>query len=201
MKRGFTIAFEGIDGSGKTTHSKALASILRDRCHEVLVEHEPTQGPWGTKLRESGSTGRLSPEDELEYFLKDRRQHVDEVILPALAEGKIVILDRYYFSNMAYQGVRGLDINEIRRANEAFAPKPDLLFILDLDVDTALSRIGARGDVANEFEKKDSLERCREIFLSLAGEDFVRIIPTNSSKETVASMIQNAVDEKLMPRS
>jgi dTMP kinase len=198
MNKGFIIAFEGIDGSGKTTHSRLLAEWLVEQGREVLVEHEPTQGPWGKKLRESGSTGRLSPEKELEYFIEDRKQHVKEVILPAILEGKDVVLDRYYFSNMAYQGTRGLDPNAIRRTNEEFAPRPDLLVILDIEVDEALHRIGARGDVANEFEKKENLELCRSIFLDLGKEDFVEIIPTDTTPDEVESRIRKTVKERLL---
>src|SRR5690606_9901276 len=136
-------------GTGKSTQTKRLAEWLRGHGREVVLSREPTDGPWGTKLRESAATGRLSPADELNYFLNDRRQHVEETILPALHTGKFVVLDRYYFSSMAYQGARGGDPEEIRRLNEAFAPPPDLLLILDLEVDLALERIGRRGEVAN----------------------------------------------------
>jgi dTMP kinase len=193
MKNGLCIAIEGIDGSGKTTHSRLLADWLQERGYECIVEHEPTNGPWGRKLRESAATGRLSPEDELEYFLRDRRQHVEEVIAPALAAGKVVILDRYYFSTMAYQGARGFDPAEIRRRNEEFAPVPDLLLVLDLEVDAALERIGARGDTANEFEKRDSLQKCREVFLSLSDEPFVRVISTKGTPDEVEVAIREAV--------
>jgi dTMP kinase len=160
-----------------------------------VISREPTDGPWGRKLRESAATGRLSPQDELQYFLNDRRQHVDEKIAPALAAGKVVILDRYYFSTMAYQGARGFDPAEIRRMNEEFAPVPDLLLILDLDVDTAHARIGHRGDCTNEFEKHESLTRCREIFLSLKDEPFVRVIDSNAPLNEVSERIRKAVED------
>lgn len=191
--RGLFLVIEGIDGTGKSTQAQRLAEWLRELGREVVTSREPTDGPWGRKLRESAATGRLSPEDELEYFLRDRRQHVEEVIAPALAAGKVVILDRYYFSTMAYQGARGFDPAEIRRRNEEFAPVPDLLLVLDLEVDAALERIGARGDTANEFEKRDSLQRCREVFLSLAGEPFVRVISTNGTPDEVGAAIREAV--------
>ena len=197
MKSGFFIVIEGIDGTGKSTQAKCLGEWLTLQGHEVVLSREPTNRPWGAKLRESAATGRLSPEDELEYFLKDRRQHVDEVIGPSLAVGKVVILDRYYFSTMAYQGARGFDPAEIRRTNEVFAPTPDLLLIMDLDVDAALERIGVRGDTANEFEKRESLERCREIFLSLKGEPFVRVIDSRGSIDEVVGQIRRAVADYL----
>lgn len=193
MKKGSFIVFEGIDGTGKSTQTRALADYLRSLHQDVVLSREPTDGPWGKKLRESAQTGRLPAEQELEFFLKDRRQHLDELILPSLAAGKTVILDRYYFSTMAYQGARGLDPAEIRRLNEEFAPPPDLLLILDLDVDTALQRIGSRGDTANEFEQRASLEYCRKIFLSLRQEPYARVIDANAHMDEVAASIRRVL--------
>jgi dTMP kinase len=195
---GLFIVLEGIDGTGKSTQAKRLGEWLAALGREVVLSREPTAGPWGQKVRESAATGRLSPEDELQYFLNDRRQHVEELIAPSLAAGKVVILDRYYFSTMAYQGARGFDPAEIRRQNEEFAPVPDLLLIMDLDVDSALERIGARGDTANEFEKRENLERCREIFLSLKGEGFVRVIDTRGTLDEVAARVREAVGRHLV---
>lgn len=192
-QRGILIVLEGIDGTGKSTQAKRLGDWFTSQGREVILSREPTAGPWGKKLRESAATGRLSPEDELQYFLNDRRQHVEELIAPSLAAGKVVILDRYYFSTMAYQGARGFAPAEIRRRNEEFAPVPDLLLIMDLDVDSSLERIGARGDTANEFEKRESLERCREIFLSLKDEPFVRVIDSSGSLDDVALRLSEVV--------
>lgn len=193
MAQGLFIVIEGIDGTGKSTQVKRLGEWFEKKGREVVLSREPTDGPWGKKLRESAATGRLSPEDELQYFLNDRRQHVEEKIQPALAAGKVVILDRYYFSTMAYQGARGFDPQEIRRMNEAFAPVPDLLIILDLDVATAHQRIGHRGDSTNEFEKKDSLQKCREIFLSLKNEPFVRVVDSSGNLDEVSRGILAAI--------
>jgi dTMP kinase len=190
---GLFIVVEGIDGTGKSTQARGLAEWLREQGREVVSSREPTDGPWGAKIRATAATGRLSPEEELEYFLRDRREHVEQLIAPALTAGKVVILDRYYFSTMAYQGSRGVDPAEIRRRNEEFAPVPDLLFILDLDVEIALTRIGGRGDTANEFEKADSLAKCREVFLGLAGEPFAHVIPTHETPETVQDRLRQVV--------
>ena len=196
MSQGLFIVIEGIDGTGKSTQSKRLAEWFRSRGREVVLSREPTDGPWGKKLRESATTGRLSAEEELECFLNDRREHVEMSIKPALAEGKVVILDRYYFSTMAYQGARGFDPAEIRRRNEAFAPQPDLLLILDLSVESAHGRIGARGDTANEFEQRDTLSRCREIFLSLRNEPFACVIDAEPSLNEVTADILSVVTAK-----
>jgi len=193
MSHGIFIVIEGIDGTGKSTQVRLLAEWFAAQGREVLASREPTDGPWGKKLRDSAASGRLAPAEELEYFLQDRRQHVEEVIAPALAAGKVVILDRYYFSTMAYQGARGFDPVEIRRVNEEFAPPPDLLLILDLEVAAAHQRIGTRGDTANAFEQRDALDRCRQIFLSLKDEPFSRVIPCNASITEVAARLQHAV--------
>ncbi len=193
LQAGLFIVIEGIDGTGKSTQARRLAEWFTAQGREVVLSREPTAGPWGKKARESGGTGRLSPDEELQCFLNDRRQHVEELIAPSLAAGKVVILDRYYFSTMAYQGLRGFYPAEIRRKNEEFAPLPNLLLILDLDVDSALERISSRGDVANEFEKRDSLERCREIFLTLKNEPFARVICSRGSMDEVTLKIREAV--------
>jgi len=197
MSKGLLIVIEGIDGTGKSTQARHLAQWFANHGREVVLSREPTDGPWGRKLRESAATGRLSAEDELTFFLKDRIQHVDEIITPALMSGKVVVLDRYYFSTMAYQGARGLDPGEIRSMNAAFAPTPDLLLILDLDVDTAHQRIDHRGDEANEFEKYESLTRCREIFLSLKNEPFCRVIDSRGTLDEVAKTLIGEVEDFL----
>ncbi len=161
---GILVAIEGIDGAGKTTQAALLASRLAEAGHEVVLTKEPTDGPWGRRVRESAATGRLSPEEELNAFLEDRRQHVREKIAPALEQGCVVIVDRYYFSTVAYQGARGIPVAEILAKNENFAPQPDVLIVLGVDPMVGLARIAARGDVANEFEQIESLRKCAGIF-------------------------------------
>lgn len=181
---GFLIVAEGIDGTGKSTQVRLLADALRAAGHRVITSREPTDGPYGRRLRQSATTGRLSPEEEFQLFLRDRRDHVATLIRPALDAGSIVILDRYYFSTMAYQGARGFDPEEIRRLNEEFAPQPDLLLHLDLPVDKALDRIGARDGSANEFEQREALQQCGRVFHSVT-DDFVRRIDASRTIEQV----------------
>jgi dTMP kinase len=193
---GSLIVLEGIDGTGKSTQSKLLAAALREQGHRVVLSREPTDGPFGRRLRESATTGRLSPEEELQLFHQDRREHVETLIEPALQGGEIVILDRYYFSTMAYQGVRGFDPQEIRRVSEEFAPPPDLLLLLDLSLDTALARIGVRDGEANEFEQRESLQLCSEIFHSVQ-DDFVTIIDADQSIDEIHAAILGTVTSLL----
>lgn len=190
---GYLIVLEGIDGTGKSTQAKLLAEALREQGHRVILSREPTDGAFGRRLRESATTGRLSPEEELQLFHQDRREHVETLIEPALQSGEIVILDRYYFSTMAYQGVRGFDPQEIRKVNEEFAPQPDLLLHLDLSLDTALQRIGVRDGQTNEFEQRESLQLCSEIFRSVQ-DDFVKVIDANQSIEQIHEAILETVN-------
>ena len=161
---GFLIAIEGIDGSGKSSQARFVQECLEARKLRVIRTKEPTTGKWGQMLRASAATGRLSLQEEVEAFIKDRKEHVETVIKPALRAGQIVLVDRYYFSTMAYQGARGMDPQKLMRRNELFAPEPDLLVIIDIDPELGLKRIKARGDKANLFEKIASLKRARAIF-------------------------------------
>ena len=178
------IVFEGIDGTGKSTQVNLLAAALREQGREVVTSKEPTDGPHGTRLRQSADTGRLSPQEELDLFHLDRKEHIANLIEPSLERGAVVILDRYFFSTMAYQGVRGFDPLEIRRINEEFAPLPDHVFILELDLDTALDRIGVRDGEANEFEQRESLQKCHEVFAAL-DDDFIHRVDAGQTPERV----------------
>ena len=197
IENGLFIVFEGIDGTGKSSQCKLLHQALLDLGYTVHLDKEPSDQKYGAIVRQSATTGRLSPEKELEYFHLDRKMHVEELINPAKTAGEIVILDRYYFSTMAYQGQRGFDPKELRKQNEAFAPKPDLLFILDLPVEISLERIGGRGDTANEFEQKDALQYCRDTFLGVANEPFAHVIDTQVTIEEVHAAVMEVVRKAL----
>jgi dTMP kinase len=161
---GFLVAIEGIDGSGKTT----VANLLAEFCHEnrlsYIVSKEPTHGEFGKQIRDSAIRGRLTIDDEVDLLNKDRQEHLEKVIRPALKEEKIVLLDRYYFSTAAYQGAHGADADSILEQNELFAPQPDLLVVLDCSPETGITRIQHRGDKPNKFETMESLQKARGIF-------------------------------------
>lgn len=163
---GFLIAIDGIDGAGKTTLARRLCAELGHGGTHVVVSKEPTHGQWGNRLRESAASGRLAPLDEVRYLLLDRREHVDTLIAPALVRGGCVILDRYYPSMVAYQGAAGLDTDILLQSND-FAPRADVLLILDLSPAEGLARIRARGDQPNAFETSATLEAARRIFLAM----------------------------------
>jgi len=173
---GLLIVFEGIDGSGKTTQARALVRRLRRRGRQAVFFREPTRGKWGRAIkRMAARADSLTPEEELALFVKDRRENVAKNLRPALAAGKIVVLDRYYFSTIAYQGAKGLDPARIRRLNESFAVPPDLVIILDVDASAGLGRIGGRKTRDELFEREDYLVRVARIFRGLAGPRFVHV--------------------------
>ena len=199
MAGGFLVALEGIDGSGKSTQAELLAASLEKDGHEVILTREPTHGPAGQKLQSYllGPSRHLAPEEELELFMADRREHVAQVIKPALARGKIVITDRYYYSSVAYQGALGLNPNDILAANEAFAPIPDVVFILTLPVPEALARLSKKGKEARQVsESFHYLKQVAAIYADLKGPRFRQVAASRPPLE-LHSLILAAVREAM----
>ena len=192
--KGILIAIEGIDGTGKSTQAALLARYLRGRGCEVVETREPTGGPYGRRIRELFvNRGSCTLEEELALFIEDRRQHVREVIAPALARGLVVLTDRYYFSTAAYQGAAGMDPAAVFARNR-FAPRPDLVILLTMQPESSLVRIReSRGEELNDFEQEDQLRRVDELFASFADPCITRIA-ADDSLENVARKIQRAVD-------
>jgi len=166
---GFLFALEGLDGCGKSTQLALLAQALEARGVPVVSTREPSDGPHGRRIRAMlRRRDELSPQEELALFHADRRDHAARVILPALAAGKVVLTDRYFVSTAAYQGARGFDPEVILRENESFAPIPDAVFLLDVDVDEALRRITeGRGEAPNDFERREALVRVARVLAAL----------------------------------
>lgn len=192
LTKGILVAIEGIDGAGKTTQAEILERRLRAAGVDVVRTKEPTDGRWGRLLRESAATGRLSTEEELDAFLNDRREHVAQLIRPALDRKAAVIVDRYYFSTVAYQGARGLDPEELLARNEAFAPEPDLLALLEVEPAEGIARIRSRGDQANLFEREDNLRAAATIFAGLK-KPYLLKIDARQDIEAVAYAIGEAL--------
>ncbi|MFW8600955.1 4-hydroxythreonine-4-phosphate dehydrogenase PdxA [Desulfobacterota bacterium M19] len=199
VRRGRLIAFEGIDGSGKSTQIELLAETLRGEGFEVLLTREPTDSSYGRRIRELYSHREaVSREEELELFIADRRQHVAEVINPALESGKIVLTDRYFLSTAAYQGANGLEPDDILRRNN-FAPSPDLALILEVPPSLSVARIRqGRGETPNDFEQEDYLTKVAAVFAELSG-DYIRRLSGTGDLKAVRLRIWQAVKEILPP--
>jgi dTMP kinase len=188
------INLEGIDGCGKSTQSKLLMKKFEENNEKTIILKEPTDGKYGKKLWEMLSGKReATTEQILDLFVMDRKEHVKEKINPALKEGKIVLMDRYYYSTMAYQAAAGIDVNRIRKDNE-FAPKPDIVLIFDLPVDLAMKRVISHS-VADVFEKEEHLEKVREAYLNLKNDPLVRIIDSTRTPEEIFEEVWELVSE------
>lgn len=195
MHKGFLIIFEGIDGTGKSTQAEILMMRLRKKGCDVVYFREPSQSKWGREIkRKALHQDSLSPEEELDLFLKDRKENVEKNLRPALGRKKIVILDRYYFSTIAYQGAKGIDQERIRRMNEDFVVDPDLVFILDVDPREGLNRIRKRKKKDKLFEREEYLVKVRDIFRSFRGEIFIHIDASRPKKEISAEIEETVLD-------
>ncbi|MBD3191941.1 MAG: dTMP kinase [Candidatus Heimdallarchaeota archaeon] len=171
-EQGRLIAFEGIDGTGKTTLALAIKRRLEQQTFSVVLLKEPTnETTAGKKLRESYYKGRVPPEQELAWFMEDREWNVKERVLPALKHNKIVLLDRYFYSTACYQGVRmNNDWKTILKVNRARFPEPSLTIILDLEVSLALQRIDNERKKTS-FEAIQDLQAVRKLFLEIVQKD------------------------------
>lgn len=198
MKRGLLIALEGIDGAGKSTQIDLLASALRARGHTVATTFEPTRGSYGRRIRQEARAGRRRPpEEELAWFVADRRQHVADVVAPGLAAGQIVLTDRYFFSTVAYQGARGLDPERLLREAEAEFPIPDLAVLLWVEPSQGLARVRQRGGSSEAaFEEPEVLAGVAQVFASLTRPYLIRIDATGSTAEVHERLI-GVVDDRL----
>jgi dTMP kinase len=193
FKKGILIVFEGIDGSGKSTQAALLIERLKEKGFEIVYFREPSEGKWGRKIKTKAlHPDSLSPEEELGLFLKDRKENVATNLKPALSEKKIIVLDRYYYSTIAYQGARGIDTKRIRKMNEDFVVKADLVFILDIEPRKGLERIKDRAKKDKLFEQKDYLVKVRRIFRSIKGKNIFHI-DGRKPKEKIAEEIEKIV--------
>jgi dTMP kinase len=198
VKSGVFIVIDGIDGCGKTLHSKSLCRELRGRKYDAVYTKEPSYSFIGKFIREKILYGRkVAPEIEALLFAADRYYHVKFEILDLLKSRKIVVSDRYLYASLAYQGAQNVSLDWIREVNR-FSIKPDLAIYLDVPAEVGLARIKWRKSVLERIE----LERkVREIFLKLteAGElvliDATR--PIDEVKRDVLSLALKTINSKL----
>lgn len=205
MVQGLFISFEGGEGVGKSTQIARLADRLRAQGSDVVVTLEPGGTPLGKELRRLvlSPDGHVTPRAEALLYAADRAHHVDTIIEPALAAGKVVITDRYADSSLAYQGVgRALDPRQMRDLSE-FAVGgrwPDVTILLDVDPVTGLRR--ARGDGAGDRIESEGLEfheAVRAAFLDLARQHSGRfaVVDASGGRDEVAQRVQAALDRHL----
>lgn len=187
------IAIDGIDGAGKTTLAEGLAALLCGL--NAIIEKEPTDRSfWGRRLRQSAKAGRLPRDQETDYFHKDRIEHLREQIEPALAEGRVVILDRYVDSTLAFQTRNPAEADKLYMR---FLPEirvPDVTFILDCPVETGLGRIRRARGVLSEFEKSKTLNLAKRIYKSRRGPNYVHLNASGDAESTLAQAVRVLAD-------
>ena len=196
---GLFVVFDGGDGVGKSTQVVELVSRLRNRRIEPVVTRQPGGTPIGEKLRElllDPGHPELTARTEALVYAADKAQHVEEVILPALAYGKVVVCDRYVDSMIAYQGAgRVLDLAEVEQVARwaTGGLRPDLTVLLDIDPAEAVANIRQQDRL--EAAGLDFHRRAREHFLRLAGEDPERylVLGARESRENIAEKVAEKV--------
>ena len=194
------ITLEGIEGSGKTSSIKSITNLLDEKGISYVVTREPGGSSIGSELRSIllDPQTNISSEVELMLMLADRKDHVEQVILPNLKTGNWVISDRFMDSSFAYQGGgRKLDTKMINSFSRNLnLPIPDLTLLFDVPVEISLSRVKARGELDRfEQEEIDFHNRIREAYLELAEQNVNRIQIIDSS-QAIEEMLKS-VEEKI----
>lgn len=192
MKNGVIISFEGPDGSGKTSVLERIIPLLQAQGLSVLATREPGGVAIAERIREvilDVHHVNMDYKTELLLYMAARRQHYVEKVLPALGNGKIVLIDRFIDSSIAYQGAgRGLDEATITQLND-FATdgrKPDITIYLDIESELGLQRIAqnAEREVNRlDLEKLDMHQRVRQGYLRLAEQEKDRIVTIDASRD------------------
>jgi dTMP kinase len=198
------ITFEGIDGVGKSTQLDLLETWLKEQGKEVVRTLEPGGTELGQEIRHLllHRKGDVAPRSEALLYAADRAHHVATKIKPALAQGKVVLSDRYFDSSVAYQGAaRELDVNQVREISLWAVDNllPNLTILLDLTAEQAMARRNKTGVEPDrlEQEKVDFFERAREQYLELAKEPRFLVIDANLSVSEIQDQIRARVKEFL----
>jgi len=200
MGRGRFISLEGIDGAGKSTQHAWLVDYLRERGHTVVATREPGGTPLGEKLRALLLTEPMHLETEALLMFAARREHVAQVIEPALTRGQWVVCDRFVDASFAYQGGgRGLSWKKLEElANWVLGDlRPDLTLIFDAPVAVAQQRLHAATSTPDRFEQEQSVffERVRSAYLRIATEnpDRVRLIDATQTPININKVLEGIV--------
>ena len=193
-KKGVFICIEGLDGSGKSTQAKMLTKKL-SKTYNVIYTAEPSQGKIGRFIRQRClyEEKRLPTTVEALLFAADRIEHVQNIVAPALEEGKLVVSDRYVYSSLAYQGSAGLSLDWIEAIN-ANALKPDLCLFIDVEPKVVLERLKRKKSVMETLETQ---EKVREIYLRYVEKGELVRVNGGKSKREVAKALYNIVQNFL----
>jgi dTMP kinase len=194
------IVFEGLDGSGQSTQVSFLRDFLILKGIGVVATKEPTiDSDAGKKIRQIlDEKEKADPKILQELFVQDRQEHLDNVIFPALKEGKFVISDRYFFSTFAFGASDGLDLEWLIKMNDNFL-LPDQTFILNTSPETCVRRIEQRGIPVTLFEKKEKLSRVWKTYAIMPDRfENTLIIDGEGTKDEVFKNVKKIITEKFL---
>ena len=181
---------EGIDGSGKSTAARALVEELRARGRDARLHVEPTRSWLGEAVRR-GFQEDVAPWSEALLFMADHATHVRDVRVE-LAQGALVVSDRWSDSTFAYQGAALGDMEVLRRIEAPFDLTPDLTLLFDLDPRVALERVGKRGLDKEKFEHEEFLAKVRANYLRLAKDEPARFVVLDATRPA-ADVLRDAL--------
>jgi dTMP kinase len=189
-EKGAFICIEGLDGCGKTTQAKLLVKKMR-KSHNAVYTAEPSRGKIGAFIRKSCLYGekRLSSVVEALLFAADRLEHVENEVLPALNQGRLVVSDRYIYSSLAYQGAAGLSLKWIEKINE-HALRPDFAIFIDVDPKIVMQRLKPNKSV---MENLATQRKVREVYLKYVAKGELTRIDGDKPKKEVAEALSAAV--------
>jgi dTMP kinase len=202
MKKGVFLSFEGIEGTGKSTQARLLFERLREKGFDAVLTEEPGGTKIGRKIRElllSPDHQEMTPLTELLLYFASRTQHLAQVIIPAVNRGAVVITDRFTDSTIAYQGYgRGIALHLLHSLDTIATDgmQPDITLLLDLDVETGLSRNrGINKTDRLELEDIGFHKRVRNGFLELAAQqpERIKLIDASLEKEEVRKRVLDLV--------
>jgi dTMP kinase len=195
--KGAFIVIEGLDGSGKTTQAKLLARALR-KSHEAVFTAEPSQGKIGKFIRSRILYGEKRDPALVEalLFAADRIDHVQNEVLPAVSEGRVVVCDRYLYSSLAYQGSAGLGLEWIKTVNQ-HALKPDLALFIDVSPEMVLKRLKRKRSI---MENLATQQKVREIYLRYVAKGELVRVDGEQVRTAVAKEVLKTVAEFLKTR-
>lgn len=193
-EKGYFICIEGLDGCGKTTQTKLLVERLQKH-YKAVYTAEPSRGKIGMFIREHclHSKKRLSSVVEALLFAADRFEHLENEVLPALKEGKLVISDRYVYSSLAYQGAAGLDLEWIKKVNK-HALEPHLAIFIDVDPEIVIERLKREKSIMENLETQ---RKVREVYMKFVEKGELVKIDGNKLEKEVADEILKVVLEFL----
>ncbi len=193
------IVIEGLDGSGKSAQIDLSIDYLKKIGKDVVVTKEPTMdSEAGKKIKQAlRQEIKVEPLELQSLYVQDRKEHLENKVIPALKEGKFVVSSRYSFSTFAYGGADGLDVDLLIKMNESFL-LPDLTIIVDVAPESCIERIEGRGKPKELFEKIEKLAKVNEFYKKMP-EMFKNVIIINGQKAIpeVFEDIKMIIDSKL----